>query len=406
MNTSRIAALLALGVAFTGNSFAGSEPAAPAPASGILTGRLGEGSGLDRLWSVPTLYKNPQHSVVQELAVIGQLQTQYAYGSTDSGNFGTQDVPDPLTWGNIEVRRFRLGLKGRLFKKLTFLNLTDLHPDLSPRYYKRTPETYFTWAENEALNISAGKTELKFDREQEYSSRDFPAFERSAVGHMLYFGELTGAWVCGSGIGSGWLYYLGAYSNDRVDEVSHFTGGTILLSKIGYDYTPRTSFDLAQVKLQYLHNSDSGHAASPGDLPSPSYSDAISLSNEITDGRFGQTTEFLWGNGALGRPDVFALSSMVTWSFTEKLQFVNTLEAAGSTEENGVFLPARYEALAPGAGDRRGDAYFAAFAGLNYYLRGHNLKLMSGVKYTHMHGGDSGGDFDGWTGMAGVRIAF
>jgi phosphate-selective porin OprO/OprP len=374
--------------------------------TGVLVGKLEGETPIERLASLPILYKNAGNPAIQELAIVGQLQTQYAYGSDASGEFGTMDFPDASTWGNIEVRRFRLGLKGRLFEKLTFLNLTDLNPDFSPRFYKRTPETYFTYSQSDGFNLSAGKTELKFNREQEYSSRDFLPFERSALGNMFYGGELTGAWVCGKGIAGGWLYYLGCYSNDRQDEWPDFNGGAMILTKVGFNYTSKTHLDLAEVKVQLLHNTEPGYADSPSCLASPSYSDCISISNQIADGRFGLTAEFLWGDGANGRPDVSGFSVMPTYSFSDKLQWISTLEVAASSEENGVFLPIRYEALSPGAGDKSGDTYFAGYTGLNYYIHGHNLKLMSGVKYSYLDGGAGGGDFDGWTWLAGVRMAF
>ncbi len=385
---------------------AGLLEVASAEATGLFVGKPAEGSDMDRLWSAPTLYHNKANPLLQDLALVGQLQTQYAYGSDDSGNFGTADRAKDGNWGDIEVRRFRLGLKGQLFGKLTFLNLTDLNPDLSPRIYKRTPETYFTWTESDTFALSAGKTELKFNREQEYSSRDFLPFERSALGNMFYGGELAGMWVCGKGIGGGWLYFLGAYSNDREDEWSHFDGGAMVLAKIGYNYTKATDFDLAEVKAQYLRNTDPGYAASANCLASPSYSDCISISNQLGKGPCGLTTEFLWGNGANGRPDVWGISAMPTYSFSEELQWITTFEVASSSGDNGVLLPARYEALSPGAGDKSGDAYFAGYAGLNYYLHGQQMKLMSGVKYSYLDGGPGGGDFNGWTFLAGVRMAF
>ena len=100
------------------------------------------------------------------------------------------------------------------------------------------------------------------------------------------------------------------------------------------------------------------------------------------------------------------ISAVPFWNVKEKLQWISDFEFAGSAADNGVFLPTRYEALAPGAGDASGDAYFAGYTGLTYFIRGHNLKLMSGVKYTHMHGGPGGGDFNGWTWLGGVRMAF
>jgi phosphate-selective porin OprO and OprP len=402
------AALMFVAAVLPGAGWADTTTAPPSPEScGWFPGfRPSDGTAWDQALAVPTIYKDKSNPWVQELAVVGQLQLQYAYGSDDSGKFGSGDFPDGSCWGDTEVRRLRVGMKGRLFEKLTFLNLTDLNPEFSPRIYKRTPETYFTYAHSPALNISAGKTELKFDREQEYSSRDFLPFERSAVGNMLYGGELTGAWVCGSGIRGGWLYFFGVYENDRQDELPAFEGGAMILGKIGYDYTSRTTFDLAEAKVQWLHNTEPGYAESATHPASPSYSNSVSISNQLTEGDFGLTTEFLWGDGAEGRPDVCQLSAMSTYRINEQLQIVSTFEAASSREENGVFLPARYESLSPGVGDKSGDAYFAAYAGLNWYLHGNNLKWMSGVKYSYLDGGSGGGDFNGWTLLAGMRMAF
>ena len=41
---------------------------------------------------------------------------------------------------------------------------------------------------------------------------------------------------------------------------------------------------------------------------------------------------------------------------------------------------------------------------MNYYLYGHKLKFMTGVEFAHMNGGSDGGDYDGVTVLAGVRI--
>jgi len=409
MTSLRIAAA-AFSVAVAGPTLAvessASQPATSPEASGMLVGRFAGESAWDKILSVPVLYKNLAHPSIQEIAIIGQLQTQYAYGSTNSGNFGSRDFPEDLKWGDIEVRRFRLGARARLFKKLTFLNLTDLQPDLDPRIYKRTPETYFTWEADEKMNISAGKTELKFNREQEYSSKEFLPFERTALGNMFYGGELAGTWISGKNIAGGWLYFLGAYSNERVDELSHFHGGEMLLGKIGYNYTHQSPWELAEIKCQWLHNTEPGYAPNATSLASPLYSNFFSLSNEIKEGPFALTTELLWGDGEEGRPNVGGIMAMPTYYFTDKLQMIVTIEAAHSADENGIILPIHYEAVAPSMGDKAGDTYYSTYAGFNYYIHGHNMKLMSGLKYSYLDGGSGGGDFDGWTWLAGVRMAF
>ena len=404
-------ACLWLGMGCLGCATAGGAPTSTAAkpatgASGVLVGKLAEGSLYDQLWSVPMLYKNESDPLLQELALQGHLQTQYASGSNATGHFSTGDFSNSCTWDDVEVRRFRLGLRARVLRDWKFHTLFDIYADLEPRIYKGIAEAYISYAPNDAFNVSLGKAELKFTREQEYSSRDHLTFERSQMVNQFYGGELTGAWVSGKGIGGGWLYELGAYGNDRRDEFSDLNGGTIVLTKLGYNYTKASGCDFAQAAIHYLHNTDPSYVESGCSLASPSYSDCIAISNDLTAGRFSLVTEAFWGDGAMNRPDVYGITAMPAYMLAEKLQLITTFQLAGSHDANGVYLPARYEALAPGSGDKKGDAYFAGYAGLNYYFYGHKLKVMSGVKYTCLDGGSGGGDYHGWTWLAGARTAF
>ena len=404
------AAALWLGAGLLGCGAAGAVPAAtpaatPAGATGILTGHLAEGSPYDQLWSVPLLYKDETHPVLQELAIQGQLQTQYAHGSAgDSGQYSSGDLTESCTWDEVEVRRFRLGVRARLFREFKFHSLLDLYPDLSPRFYQRTAEAYLTYAPCDAFNLAVGKAELKFTREQEISSSEYLTFERSQLVNMFYGGELTGAWVCGKGLGGGWLYHLGAYGNDRQDEWSDLGGGAMVLAKLGYNYSKRSGMDLALVQLHWLHNTTPGYKDGPGDFSSPRFSDGLALSNDLTVGRFGLAAEVLWGNGAHGQPNVGGLTLMPTWFLAEKLQLVTTLQVAVSNGTNGICLPTRYEAQIPGGKNITGDAYWGAYAGLNYYFYGYKLKVMLGGKFSQLEGGTE--DFHGWGWLTGCRCAF
>jgi hypothetical protein len=73
-------------------------------------------------------------------------------------------------------------------------------------------------------------------------------------------------------------------------------------------------------------------------------------------------------------------------------------------------LPVRYEKYSKWNGTKfvgeKGDAYFSAFSGLDYFFYGHKLKLMGGVKYTALSGGPNDGDFSGWTLLTGLRMMF
>jgi phosphate-selective porin OprO/OprP len=50
----------------------------------------------------------------------------------------------------------------------------------------------------------------------------------------------------------------------------------------------------------------------------------------------------------------------------------------------------------------KGNTYASAYAGLNYYMYGHKLKLMNGLEYSHM----GGGEYDGYTFMSALRFSF
>ena len=52
--------------------------------------------------------------------------------------------------------------------------------------------------------------------------------------------------------------------------------------------------------------------------------------------------------------------------------------------------------------DESGNTYASAYLGLNYYLYGHKLKLMNGIEYSNM----GGGDYDGYTFLSGLRFSF
>lgn len=383
--------------------------AAPVQPYGWIQGKLAEGSVYDEIWSVPTVYFDNSNPLLQEFAIQGQLQAQAAYGSDDSGNFSSHDRPEWSNWGDVELRRFRLGARARLFNQVKFHSLCDLFPDLEPRVYRRIAETYCTWTPQEAFSLSAGKVELKFTREQEIGSRDLLTFERSQIINQMFGGELTGAWMAGKNLAGGWLYEAGIYGNDWKDEFSDFNGGRMILTKIGYNYTKAAGMDNAQWELHYLHNTEPGYR--DGNNPaSPNYSDCLALSNEITNGRFSLTAEGFWGDGVNGQQDIYGLTLMPTWKFTDRLQWINTIELAASTGNDGIILPQRYERyskLTNGkyTGDK-GDAYCSAFSGLDYFFYGHKLKLMGGVKYSVLSGGPNGGEFNGWTLLTGLRMMF
>lgn len=399
------------------------DAAAEAPSSnatGLLVGKLTGETAWDKAWSAFTLYKNEDNQILQEFSLQGRLQVQSIYGESNDDSFNTSDYKDAgndeNVWGNdIEARRARLGFKSKWFQNWKLegqINVdNDGHDNSGDNtYYKDLYDLFITYTHSDALNISAGKTKVKFTREQEISSKEILTMERSLLSNTLFPGELTGAWVSGKGIQEHWLYELGVYGNEREREFSDFEGGTIVLGKIGYDYSSQSGLDSAVASLHYMHNSEPGYRTadpdpdySPG--TSPSFKDSIALTNEINHGRFGLTTDIVYGMGDddLGQSDVFGISLIPSYFIAEGLQLVGRLQVATCEDPDDLRLPGRYERLKAGpSSEERGNTYTSAYVGLNYYIYGHKLKLMNGIEYSHL----GGGDYDGYTFMSGLRFSF
>ncbi len=108
---------------------------------------------------------------------------------------------------------------------------------------------------------------------------------------------------------------------------------------------------------------------------------------------------------------VFGLTIEPTWMLSNELfgnndplQLAVRYQYATSNEDNGLSLQRRYEQKVT-AGE--GNRYQAFYAGLNYFLYGHKLKLMAGGEYAHMKDkANDGGKYRGWTWFGALRLYF
>jgi phosphate-selective porin OprO/OprP len=402
-------------------------------ATGLLVGKLVGETPMDQAWSAFNLYKDDANPILQEFSLQGRLQLQTIYGEAGGDSFNTSDYKDAgndeSVWGNdIEARRARFGFKSKWFQnwKLDGLINVDLDgkdgKDSSDKnYYKDLYELFVTYAPAETFNVSAGKTKTRFTREQEISSNNILTIERSLLANTMFPGELTGIWTNGKGVQEYWLYELGVYGSDRVREFSEFDQGAIVLGKVGYDYSSQAGLDSAVASIHYMHNTEPGFRELKEDnftpSASPLFTDSIALTNDINHGRYGLTTEVLYGFGYDGvyeqsgklvtdkpQSDVFGITIIPSYFIADGLQVVGRLQIATSEDGDGLQVPSRYERLAYGAtgDDEKGNTYVSTYLGLNYYIYGHKLKLMNGIEYSDM----GGGDYDGYTLMSGLRFSF
>jgi phosphate-selective porin OprO/OprP len=418
-------------------------------ATGLLVGKLVGETPMDQAWSAFNLYKDDTNPILQEFSLQGRLQLQTIYGKAGGDSFNTSDYKDAgndeSVWGNdIEARRARIGFKSKWLQNWKFDGLINVDLDgkdgadsSDKNYYKDLYELFVSYAPADTFNVSAGKTKTRFSREQEISSNNILTIERSLLANTLFPGELTGIWTSGKGVEEYWLYELGVYGSDRVREFSEFDQGAIVLGKVGYDYSSQSGLDSAVASIHYMHNTEPGFAelkeTNYTPSTSPDFTDSIAITNDINHGRYGLTTELLYGFGYDGKADrynsagtkygaqtveqsdVFGITIIPSYFIADGLQLVGRLQVATCEDGDDLRVPSRYDRLAiknvtydskgkrkVNNDDERGNTYVSTYLGLNYYMYGHKLKLMNGIEYSDM----GGGDYDGYTLMSGLRFSF
>lgn len=360
-----------------------------------------EESIYDKIWGLAKLYKNKDNPVLQEFALQGRLHLQWATGDSDQGGYGSEDRPDEVLWGDIEVRRWRLGFKSKWFQQFKLDGQIDVSPNFDPEFYSKLYDLHLTWAPSDAFNIGIGKYKANsFSLEQATSSNHILTFERSLLSNTLFTGEITGIKVNGK-IGN-WIYTLGAYAGDDQREFTKFDAGYVYQAGIGYDLSEISGLKTAAIKFDYQYSDDEGNVGGGA-----TFENSISINSQWEQGRFALYTDLLGGTGRGSQGDVWGFHIIpAVFLVEDRLQLVMRYQFA-SADNDGLRLQSRYERLAPDLTDGgRGDQYQAAYVGLNYYLYGHKLKFMAGTEYHDMSGGGDGGDFSGWTTLVGMRLSF
>jgi phosphate-selective porin OprO/OprP len=361
----------------------------------------------DDLWSHAILYQNKANPILQEFALQGRLQLQYAVGSSEQGQFTSGDLQDigTDTWGQIDVRRWYMGFKATMFQNLKLQGEAIINPDWGPVYGGLFDFTA-TWNVCDQLQLNAGKLEVRFSKEFEVSSKEIVTIERSLLNNQLSPRQLTGAWVNGKNVAGFWNYELGVYASDIQEEFTEFQGGAIILGKIGYDFAAATGLEKAAVEVQWMHSTD------PGVAGAKAYDNSFDLTGEIKQGRWAAISDVLYATGqndltGAPVPDVWGISLIPTYNLTDKLQLVARYQFARANGDGGLKLQTHYELTAPDLVTASGNQYQAGYLGVNYYIYGHKLKLMTGVEYSDMQDNSTaGGGYDGWTWMSGARMYF
>jgi phosphate-selective porin OprO/OprP len=335
----------------------------------------------ERFEDLGLIYQDKQSKGLQELWVLGRYHGHYH----DTSGVGRSDT-------GLESRRVRLGFQARMIDHLTIHAQAISGSDFEPAYNGFT-ELWARWEFNPALQLTVGQQKHRFTHDRNVSSRYMSFMERSMFTNMMGL-DYTPAVTLSGRVGK-LDYYAGVFTNQAgTDMWEAFTGlhsGSSALAAFTYDLGELGGADSAAFYGSYLHSD-----AKPGATNLTRFDDAVSGALILTEGPLALVTEVTAGFGG-AKGDAIALNLQPSLFLTDKLELVTRYQLASASLTGGLRSQRRYESP---AGLPAGEHYQATYLGLNYYVAGHRLKLLTGMEHARMNGRDA------FTLFAGVRMFF
>jgi len=348
---------------------------------------------LHAVWNAPKLYHDPDNPVVQSFALVGRYHGQYWSVDADQGKADD--------W---EHRRIYFGFQAALFRDLLVEVQMKINDDLSP-IYDELYAAFVNWRPDGAdFSASLGRLDYLFTgMERSVSSKRIATFERALLVNQLMPDEVVGLLL--QTTNDGLTFHAGLYSGSIEREFSDFEGG--VAADFGLAYDIPLFYETGTLHVDFLvHDGDRDN-----DAFEP-YKRVVSVWHRGKANPFGLGLDVtVGGAGQDGRATVYGITLLPTYDIIknlllsgDKLQLALRYHFAESDGDNGLQLPERYEQEVT-AGD--GNRFHGFYAGLNYFLHGDRLKLMAAVEYASMDdSADDGGDYQGWTYLAGLRLYF
>lgn len=339
----------------------------------------------DSIWKHAEFYKNPDNDIIQSFKFTGRFQLNYA-------------LVDQNDVEMLDVRRFRMGAKIKLFKNFTLHSEVDLDTDVDP-VYQRLTDTYLSWSRSKAFEFTVGKQSAPFTVDGMTSSKELMTIDRSNLANNLWFPNEYFSGVSGGGEIENWHYFTGVYSSGSASkEFGNFDGGWFTLASLGYDLAEVAKAKKALLSVNYVYNTPDGKNSFTRALQHVG-----SLNLKYEREKWGLWTDMSGGTGYGTQSPIWGLQVQPFYNLTDKLQGVLRYTYLNSTRRDGIRY-SRYESVViPG----RGDNYHELYAGLNYYFYGHKLKLQTGVQHVQMDDDpNNGGAFNGWALTTGLRVSW
>lgn len=377
-------------------------------AQDLLKERI-EPLSFEKIWGLATLYKDEHNPILQEFKLRGRYQGQYHDVDADAG--------DASSW---EDRRSRLGFDAKLFDKKIEARVDFQSNDQFENAYDGLVDAYLRWKPNSTWSITAGKTKPLIGAYDWLSStNETPTFERSQIFNQLNVNRATALTV--EGVAHQISWQAGVYANDTPGNTSgtgdwgdgewgDLKGGISYSLGVGYNLGSLVPAEKALLRFDWLHSDRKTE-----DAVLAKYDDIVSATFCWKNGEWNVVSEAYFASGGDGmNKDVFGIFLQPSYDIiSEKLQLVARYSYTKGDGPASVVAQGRYERETPissipglPGSNNRGDEYHALYLGAQYFIYGHQCKLLAGAEWAQLLRDGNSTGYEGVTAMTGIRISF
>jgi phosphate-selective porin OprO/OprP len=355
----------------------------------------------DRIWAHAILYENVGDSGLRRLALSGRAQGDWAIFDASGraqGDWAIFDA-DEGDFDDVLWRRFRFGFKAQLSEEWV-VHLEgdfDLNEGLDGSY-ERLTDAYFSHTSTSGWELKLLKQSAGFTLDGATSSKRLLTPERNNLTKNLWFTAeyFTGATVSGS-CAADVSCEGGVFSSDGNEEFSKFDAGWFSLLSATWKLAAKTGQERLDLTASWVHQDEDENALTPR------FTDVWSVVAQWENGAWGIWSDLSFGRGFDAQSDVTGVVIMPIYNIDDRLQWVLRYTWLRSDDVNGIRL-GRYENEIV---DGTGNEYREGFAGFNWFFYGHKLKWQTGLQFTTMvDDSDTGGNYDGWGVITGLRISW
>lgn len=350
------------------------------------------------LKTVGKVYSDKNNSLVQELKFFGRFQWQYA--NVAGEDFMGVDTDDTFT----EIRRFRLGTQVKflnLFKLKVNANFEQGGPNNHDLGYDSLDEAKLTMQTGDILgledtSLTFGRHKFVFGQEVHTSSKKIKTIERSNIANYFY-GSARPTGVTFTGNRGNVSATFGVFSTDSDPDFATFGEG--------YAFYASATVDGQQGDFIFDFLYNDADPSSDVDTfgfewgASAAYVTQLGAWELVLNAIYGERHDGDAVYGLVIMPSIFLIE--------DTLEAVFRYQFAGSDDDN-LRLTSRYARRTGGTnGSVRGDSNHTLYAGLNWYLCGHNAKFQTGVEYETLDTeSPSYGDAEAFTWWFAYRMYF